>query len=51
MLPCFFFFLQGPGRKPMNRYEKRAKEIQEFKKKAKGQKAVTISIEGRNMAL
>ena len=44
---CF----QGSGKKALNRYEKKKKEMMEKKKNSKAQRAITISVEGRNMAL
>lgn len=38
-------------KKALNRYEKKLREHKEAQKKNKSQRAVTISIEGRNMAL
>lgn len=39
------------GKKTLNRFEKHARAMAEKKKRDKAQRAVTISIEGRNMGL
>lgn len=41
----------GPTKKNLSRYEKQMRAFQEKKRRQKAQRAVTISIEGRNMAL
>lgn len=46
-----FNFLQGGGKKEPSRYEKQIRKFAERKKNSKSMRAVTISIEGRNMAL
>lgn len=46
-----FFWFQGGGKKAVTRYEKHIRAFKEKKKGSKNQRAVTISIEGRNMSL
>lgn len=43
--------LQSSGKKAPTRYDKHVRAFAEKKKFSKAQRAVTISIEGRNMAL
>lgn len=44
-------FMQAQPKKKVTRYEKHVRTFKEKKKFTKGQRAVGISIEGRNMAL
>ncbi|XP_035208426.1 protein IWS1 homolog [Stegodyphus dumicola] len=44
-------FSKGPSKKPLNRLEKHLRLMQEKKRLSKGQRAITISIEGRKMAI
>lgn len=45
------YSLQSSGKKAPTRYDKHVRAFAEKKKFSKAQRAVTISIEGRNMAL
>ena len=49
--PVIFSQFQGSGKKAPTRYDKQVRKFAERKKNSKMQKAVGISIEGRNMAL
>ena len=42
---------QGAAKKTLNRYERKQRELMEKRMAGKAQRAVTISIEGKNMAL
>ena len=45
------FILQGPAKKVLNRYERKLKEAADKKKHKAASRAITISMEGRNMPL
>ncbi|GIY22487.1 protein IWS1 homolog, partial [Caerostris extrusa] len=44
-------FGRGPAKKPLNRIEKHMRMLQDKKRLSKQQRAITISIEGRKMAI
>ena len=46
-----FIYFQSRGKKDISRYEKHVRAFADKKKHGKAQRAVGISVEGRNMAL